>query len=43
MWIPHAPQQSVMISGIVYVFMGFVVVIGHEQQSLLIMGSPQGH
>jgi len=29
-----------MVSGIVYVFMGFAVVIGHEQLSLLIMGGP---
>jgi len=28
-------EQSVIVTGIIYVFMGFV--IGHEQQSLLIM------
>jgi len=27
-----------MVSGIVYVFLGFVIVIGHVQLSLLIMG-----
>jgi len=31
-----------MVSGIVYVFLGFVIVIGHVQLSLLIMGSPTG-
>jgi len=31
-------EQSVMVSGTVYDFMGFVVVIGHEQLTLLIMG-----
>ena len=30
-------EQSVMVSGIAYVFMGFVIV--HVQLSLLIMGS----
>ena len=35
---------SVMVSSIVYVFLGFVVVIGHVQLSLLIMvGGPLGH
>jgi len=29
-----------MVSGIAYVFMRFVAVIGHVQLSLLIMGSP---
>jgi len=41
MWIPI--EQSVMVSGIVYVFMGFAFMIGHEQVSLLIMGAPLGH
>jgi len=31
-------EQSVMVFGIGYVFLGFVVVIGHVQLSLLIMG-----
>ena len=31
-------EQSAMVSGTVYIFMGFVVVIGHEQLTLLIMG-----
>jgi len=35
-------EQSVMVSGIVYIFLGFVVVIGHVQLSLLIMGAPLG-
>jgi len=39
-WIPI--EQSVIVSGIVYVFMGFASVIGHEQLSLLIMGGPWG-
>ena len=28
-----------MVSGIVYIFLGFVVVTGHEHLSLLIMGA----
>ena len=40
MWI--SAEQSVMICGIVYVFMGFVVLIGHVQLSLLIMGGGTG-
>ena len=31
-------EHSAMVSGSVYMFMGFVVVIGHEQLTLLIMG-----
>ena len=31
-------EQSAMVSSIVFVLMGFVVVIGHVQLSLLIMG-----
>ena len=34
-------KESVMVSGIVYVFMGSEV-IGHVQLSLLIMGAPAG-
>jgi len=33
-------EQSVMMSDIAYVFMGFVAVIDHVQLSLLIMGGP---
>ena len=40
MWI--SIEQSVKVSGIVYVFLGFVVVIGHVQLSLLIMGPHPG-
>jgi len=36
-------EKSVMVSGIVYVFLGFVVLIGHVQLSLLIMGVPLGY
>jgi len=35
-------EQSVMVSGIVYIFLGLVVVIGHVQSALLIMGGPTG-
>ena len=35
-------EQSVMVSGIVYVFAGSLVVIGHVQLTLLIMGAPTG-
>ena len=39
-WI--SMEQSVMVSGTVYVFLGFVVVIGHAQLSLLTMGGTTG-
>jgi len=35
-------EQSVIVFGIVYVFLGFAVVIGHVQWSLLIIGGPTG-
>ena len=43
LWI--SIEQTVMVSGIAYVFLGFVVVIGHVQLSWLIMvgGGPLGH
>ena len=38
-------EQSVMVSGIVYVLIGFVVLIAHVQLSLLLgaMVAPLGH
>jgi len=38
MWI--SIEQSMSVSGIVYVFMESVVLIGHVQLSLLILGDP---
>ena len=33
-------EQSVMVSGIVYLFLGLWFMIGHLQLGLLIMGAP---
>jgi len=38
--VVYVVQQTVMVSGIAYVIVGFVVLIGTVQLSLLIIGRP---